>query len=116
MDGDRGRGAVRGVRGSPRARDPPRREDADWERHRSRSPLRVAGQERCNGNDGETEAAPVIDDLGSALLSGALHVVPGAPSPPVLHPDPVMEFYKGLCSDDIGEVVADNHGLGSHAR
>ena len=46
-------------------------------------------------------AAPVMGDLGSALLSGALHVTAGAPSPPVLHPDPMMEFYKGLCSDDI---------------
>lgn len=112
MDGDHGRSAVWGVRGSPRAQDPPRREDADWERHRSRSPLRSAGQERCNGNDGEREAAPVIGDLGLALLSGALHVAAGAPSPPVLHPDPMLEFYKGLCSDGIGGVVAEGATMG----
>lgn len=40
MDGDHGRSAERGVQGSPRARDPPRREDVDWECRHSRSPLR----------------------------------------------------------------------------
>ena len=54
----------------------------------------------------------MIGDLGSALLSGALHVAAGAPSPPVLHPDPMMEFYKGLCSDDIGGVNAKGATMG----
>ena len=79
--------------------------------------VRAAGKERCTGNGGEREAAPVIVDLGSALLSGALHVAAGAPSPPVLHPDPMMEFYKGLCSDDWwSHGGGGNHGLGSHAQ
>lgn len=91
-------------RGSPRARDPPRRDDADWERRRSRSPSRgvlLTPAEHAGAKHLNT-------DLGSALLSGALHVAEGAPSPPVLHPDPMLDFYKTFCHDDISGAPADS--------
>lgn len=47
----------------------------------------------------------MIADLGSMLLSGALHVASSAPSPLVLHPDPMLDFYMGFCSDDISCVA-----------
>lgn len=47
----------------------------------------------------------MIADLGSVLLSGALHVTSSAPSPLVLHPDPMLDFYKGFYSDDISCVA-----------
>lgn len=48
----------------------------------------------------------MLGDLVSALLSDALQVTEGAPSPPALHPNPMLDFYKGLCSDDIGLATA----------
>lgn len=92
LDGDRGRSSKRGVRGSPRVRDPPRKEEAEWERRRSRSPA----------SRGDKDGA---GDLGSALLSGNLQVAEGAPSPPMLRLDPMMEFYKEFCGDDIDGAV-----------
>lgn len=44
--------------------------------------------------------------MGSALFTDTLHLAQGAPSPPKLHPDPMMEFYKDLCRDDIQEVAS----------
>jgi hypothetical protein len=38
-------------------------------------------------------------DLGAALLNGSLPLAEGAPSPPALHPDPMLDFYKNMCSD-----------------
>lgn len=53
-----------------------------------------------------------MGDLGSALLSGTMQVADGAPSPPVLHPDPMMEFYKDLCKDGIDGAAAFGASLG----
>lgn len=103
-DDDRGRSAVRGGLGSPRVRDPPRREEADWERRRSRSPARGSQRPDSASPVGiEDHHDTVGGDLGAALLSGALPVATGAPSPPVLHPDPMMEFYKSFCCDVLPE-------------
>lgn len=83
---------------------PMRLENADWERRRSLSPVKAvapaAGGATNEGVD-ERHIMPIWDDWGSALLSGSLQLADGAPSPPMLHPDPMMDFYKGLCEDDI---------------
>jgi hypothetical protein len=42
-------------------------------------------------------------DLGAVLLSGALPVAEGAPAAPVFHPDPMLEFYKSLCAEEIAQ-------------
>jgi hypothetical protein len=50
-------------------------------------------------------------DLGSALLSGMLQAADGAPPPPAMHPDPMMDFYGSLCADFIPEMAvgSTNH-------
>lgn len=87
----RGRTLSRGGHSSPRRQEPPRREDADWERRRSRSPARKTAA------DADTVAVDGVEasagDLGSALLSGNLPMATGALPPPPLHPDHMMDFY-----------------------
>lgn len=64
--------------------------------------------------DSSNDQAPVAEDglpavgsdLGSALLLGALSLAKGAPEPPEIHPDPMIEFYKSLCADLIPELGA----------
>lgn len=77
----RGRSMSRGGLSSPRARDPPRREDAEWERRRSRSPPprtqqhTSASLEKGMPSDDLEGGQAVGGDLGSALLSGVLQEV-----------------------------------------
>jgi hypothetical protein len=50
-------------------------------------------------------------DLSSALLSGMLQAADGAPPPPAMHPDLMMDFYGSLCADFIPvmAVGSTNH-------
>lgn len=85
---------------SPRRRDPMRREDADWERRRSRSPS--ASEDRGKKKEVlSVEMEVGKNDLGSFRLSGALLAADGAPPPPPTHPDPMMDFFKDTCVGDI---------------
>jgi hypothetical protein len=49
----------------------------------------------------EVDQCDTGGDLGAALLSGALPMAEGTPLPLVLHPDPMMEFYKSLGGDGL---------------
>jgi hypothetical protein len=93
-DGSRGWSLVRGGHRSPRACEPPRREEeAEWERCRSCSPMtrsqqRLFASPTHDVSEGDTGGHnSARSDMGAQLLSGSLSMAEGAPSPPVLHPD-----------------------------
>jgi hypothetical protein len=107
-DGSRGWSLVRGGHRSARARElSHREEEAEWERRRSRSPMTRSHQcsfaspahDVSEGDTGGHNSAG--SDIGAQLLSGSLSMAEGAPSPLVLHPDLMMEFYKNLCGDEL---------------
>ncbi|RLN24795.1 hypothetical protein C2845_PM07G35210 [Panicum miliaceum] len=110
-----------------RYRDPARRDDEGWERRRSRSPVprrctcagRVHGvrsRSRSPARSGpgtpteEDYALPKDSDASGAGHHGwtaptpfdemvDLEVAPGAPPPPRVHPDPLLDYLTGLCQE-----------------
>ncbi|KAF8700339.1 hypothetical protein HU200_034271 [Digitaria exilis] len=87
-----------------RPRDPQRRDAEDWERRRSRSPTRrstslLAGTPPKKTSsyyevEGVSCTAPCFGNLESHAAAG-----PDAPSPPREHPDPLLNFFKVLCTE-----------------
>lgn len=96
-----------------RARDPQQCDDEGWERRRSRSPPR---QHRpaspVRNNDDSLGSGPKVNLEASTHENPRQHALSilaprdlgpayGAPPPPPCHPDPLMEFFVGLCQEEL---------------